>query len=907
MGNDQMEFNARTVMQIAQMIINNDTSLLKDYELKLVEQDTYCERSICQEGSLLGNTAQTIQSNSINAFFWNVTHSCGSSPQDRPVAIVGPGYSSEVSALQAAMQQVKVLTVSFSASSPRFSNKTLYPYLARTCPSDAMQGVLMADIVRRYNWRSCIAITCADTYCQGLYTQFESSSSKSGVIIEEARWAFGDLLMSERRLKSIFSNCSKSRVILLCINDIQAREILQAAATLGIVDKFIWIGSEAVSTIDPKDLPSNFLGVSLASAQDSLPFRRLQAVWSSLDPSVFAGLEELKENPFLPLAYDTIFLLAHGLQLVIDGGGDPYNSSALLHALPRVRFQGATGPIALDGNLEPETARYEIVTTSGAHDYLTVGGWTANNLTLDVLAAGLSVPVCAPSSILIGGLFQYWSRFHAAAAMVAFAQINAEASILPWTRLNFDVQNITMARSLPPTNNLKSFFFEAVLSRWKTEAGSLADPVSIVIGGGYSSDIAVLSPLLTKQNLLLFSPSANSPVLSDKSTYPNVVRLCQVSTVEGHAIVDLVRFLGFKEVKIISCDDMNCIGFRDVILSKAQEHGFRVAGDLILPSAKGSFMNNHNGQILVEDFSMQDCNVSVYIMCLHDYLATEIFAVFEGLGIKDKVVWITCEEVLSVDDSLLPNGILGMREFVPETPEFSRFLSYWQNLNLSLFDPSYHEILTSGLQQLVGRGSHSSWMLDAADAAMLVAKTLDALIASGQSVSSISAIVSQVLRTSFRGTSGRVVLDSSLDRQQSPYSIVNKQRSSWISVGVWNDTRFTLPAAANGSQQVWKESVIVWPVGYFQQDPNICPPPKSPSYLLVYALVPSLGTLGLIAAGIMIYRYRKASQELSDFSKVKAMMQELRKRLAITREDGFMLSNEKHSRLSRKQMRVVDH
>mmetsp|Transcript_21668 Transcript_21668/g.33914 ORF Transcript_21668/g.33914 Transcript_21668/m.33914 type:complete len:95 (-) Transcript_21668:35-319(-) len=78
------------------------------------------------------------------------------------------------------------------------------------------------------------------------------------------------------------------------------------------------------------------------------------------------------------------------------------------------------------------------------------------------------------------------------------------------------------------------------------ELNSTLSSVAAVIGPSFSSDVDVLSPLLTRQKKFLFSAGAASPTFSDKTLHPFHVRLATSSSFEGSAMIDLVEHLGYE-------------------------------------------------------------------------------------------------------------------------------------------------------------------------------------------------------------------------------------------------------------------------------------------------------------------------------------------------------------------------
>ena len=95
----------------------------------------------------------------------------------------------------------------------------------------------------------------------------------------------------------------------------------------------------------------------------------------------------------------------------------------------------------------------------------------------------------------------------------------------------------------------------------------LADGAVGAVGAGWSSDVVALSPSFTTAKIPLVSHSATAASLSNISRYPFFARVCPPDSLQGVALVDLIRTLGIKRIGVVYCDDTYCMGLLNDLLA----------------------------------------------------------------------------------------------------------------------------------------------------------------------------------------------------------------------------------------------------------------------------------------------------------------------------------------------------
>ena len=97
--------------------------------------------------------------------------------------IIGPSSSGEAIASAVVAKAFQKVQVSYSATSPDLSSKATYNYFARVAPSDAFQGIAMAEYVYKHGWSNVITIASTDTYGASGIKQFQVSATSKGIRI----------------------------------------------------------------------------------------------------------------------------------------------------------------------------------------------------------------------------------------------------------------------------------------------------------------------------------------------------------------------------------------------------------------------------------------------------------------------------------------------------------------------------------------------------------------------------------------------------------------------------------------------------------------------------------------------------------------------------------------------------
>eukprot|EP00960_Hanusia_phi_P015858 467414-Hanusia_phi.AAC.1 len=295
---------------------------------------------------------------------------------------VGPGYSSEVVAINPVLKASSLSTISFSATSPMLSNKTNYPYVARTCPSDVHQGMALAQVLHELELDSFTVIKCNDEYCKGLYEVLNQHAVAAKIdlktfTIDEQSFTVSDAISILRGI--LFRSCNEPRVLVLIMHDFAGLLVFEAALAVDAINSknnFFFIGCEAItSSLSPSQLPLGYLGLRMTIDTYSESFQTLKSIWSKLNPNEYPGIEYLESDAYMSLAYDAVQVMGRAWEHFVEGNYTEYTISNFMNAIKTVQFHGASGWVAFDDNFDPVFARYEIVNLNNESGMTRLAVW----------------------------------------------------------------------------------------------------------------------------------------------------------------------------------------------------------------------------------------------------------------------------------------------------------------------------------------------------------------------------------------------------------------------------------------------------------------------------------------------------------------------------------------------------
>ena len=98
-------------------------------------------------------------------------------------ALLGPASSGPSIMAQYVLRKLSVPQIGYSASSPKLSDSSIFPFFLRAVPSDTLQVVALAELIRHYGWSKVSTISADDAYSLGGIRAFEEIARARKMII----------------------------------------------------------------------------------------------------------------------------------------------------------------------------------------------------------------------------------------------------------------------------------------------------------------------------------------------------------------------------------------------------------------------------------------------------------------------------------------------------------------------------------------------------------------------------------------------------------------------------------------------------------------------------------------------------------------------------------------------------
>ena len=173
-------------------------------------------------------------------------NSCLAISTSNIVGIVGPALSREAQMIASLGKTIGIPVISYAATDPDLSDRTIYSTFYRTVPSDNVAAEAIAKLFLRYNWTSCAIIYQNDVFGLGGVKAIVDTFDHNNLIIQ-ATIRFD--IMTRRiqgDLKTYLTN-SGTRIVVLWMDTPYGSLVLQNALDNDLLGpRFTWISSSSV-------------------------------------------------------------------------------------------------------------------------------------------------------------------------------------------------------------------------------------------------------------------------------------------------------------------------------------------------------------------------------------------------------------------------------------------------------------------------------------------------------------------------------------------------------------------------------------------------------------------------------------------------------------------------------------
>lgn len=273
-------------------------------------------------------------------------------------AINGAAASSSTLRAARAAKAANMALVSCCSTSPELSED---PFIYRTVPSDALQGVALARLAKsRLDARNVAVIYLQGSYGSALKTEFETAFTEPGVrtVVKAESYQERQSSYTEVVSKALSAQPPVDTVVLIAY-PVEGAQIIRDWQTSGLGRDVQWLGTDGLKddnfVLSVGDRVPEFLGTApIPSGEYYEGFvDRYQEAYGGEVPGIFTSNQ-----------YDAVILIA----LAIANVGDPVEPEAVRSAIPNLSRPEGVRVNADD--LEIALARAE----DGDVDYAGVSG-----------------------------------------------------------------------------------------------------------------------------------------------------------------------------------------------------------------------------------------------------------------------------------------------------------------------------------------------------------------------------------------------------------------------------------------------------------------------------------------------------------------------------------------------------
>ncbi|KAJ8312619.1 hypothetical protein KUTeg_009992 [Tegillarca granosa] len=151
--------------------------------------------------------------------------------------------STAVMAANRVLKPLKIPIVSNTATSTLLLDQVRFPYFARTAPPDSTLTEVLGDILKQFDWKYVSAIYSQEAYGLSLNKALKMSAEKRDVCVGLSLPVSYPATVADAKLVLQELVKQKGANVILVLS-LQPRVILQAAKEMGILNKYIWVGTD---------------------------------------------------------------------------------------------------------------------------------------------------------------------------------------------------------------------------------------------------------------------------------------------------------------------------------------------------------------------------------------------------------------------------------------------------------------------------------------------------------------------------------------------------------------------------------------------------------------------------------------------------------------------------------------
>ncbi|KAH9759666.1 glutamate receptor 3.3 [Citrus sinensis] len=420
-----------------------------------------------------------------------------------------------------------------------------------------------------------------------------------------------------------------------------------------------------------------------------------------------------------------------------------------------------------------------------------------------------------PAVVNVGALFTLDSTIGRVAKIAieeAVKDVNSNSSILHGTKLNITMQS----------SNCSGFIGMVEALRF------METDIVAIIGPQCSTVAHIVSYVSNELQVPLLSFGVTDPTLSSLQ-YPFFVRTTQSDSFQMTAVAEMVSYYGWKAVSVIFVDNEYGRNGVSALNDKLAERRCRISYKSGIPPESG-VNTGYVMDLLVKVALMES---RVIVLHVSPSLGFQVFSVAKYLGMMGNgYVWIATDWLAyMLDSASLPSdtlesmqGVLVLRQHIPESDRKKNFLSRWKNLTggslgmnsygLYAYDSVW--LLAHAIESFFNQGGKISFSNDSR------LKTMEGgnLHLGAMSIFDDGMLLlGNILQSNLVGLTGPLKFNSDRSLIHAAYDIINVIGTGFRMIGYWSnysglskeppETLYAQPF--NRSSTIQHLHSVIWP------------------------------------------------------------------------------------------------
>eukprot|EP01137_Pigoraptor_chileana_P009022 Opistho-2@56654 len=286
------------------------------------------------------------------------------------VAFIGPGCSPGASASDFYLNINTIPHICYSASSTDMSNKAKYPNFFRTVPSNGIDATGLAKVCVAKNWKRVGLLYSVGDVGQGAADTFNIVAALYNITIV-VQTSISDTI-DQLSAVELIRRADVRIILVMGVGSISIQNVLLYASRVGMTKPgYQWMVTSSFfnsayfirNGVIDQGTVDRYLGMLTLKENIRLGsfYDRYIDAWKKADPAVYFDSDGDRNNiDSGPEVYDAVLAYALALNIVVNRGQNETYKSAVITEIKKLSFEGASGPVSFDANLDRLGLPYEI-------------------------------------------------------------------------------------------------------------------------------------------------------------------------------------------------------------------------------------------------------------------------------------------------------------------------------------------------------------------------------------------------------------------------------------------------------------------------------------------------------------------------------------------------------------------